>query len=254
MPELPVLYAAGGWWVVHMQFVIKAVRGLAVLACAGLQWASAAPPASPTQTPTETAAPEEPILSDIGPARGFRGEAQRPVERPVSLEMSTGQKSLDLLLELEGRAGKGNESGNGSAADEARNEAARAARKRLLEAGAPIPEKGVPTALSGANKVLLAGPAAGREGDMREADRDPASEGQRWSAGGEASGAGQDNLDADNAAVRRDYGAGGSLNNTTTRKLLSFLQEYRSWVIAGTVAATLLAWASGRASRTRRRG
>ena len=237
-----------------MQCVMKGVRWLAVLGCAGLQWASAAPITAPSQTETPTEAPtaDESRRSDIGPTRGLRNEAQRPAERTVSSDVSTGQKNLDLLLELEGRPGSANGSTNGSATDEARHEAARAARKRLLESGAPAPEKATTTPGSG-NKALMAAPAAGTDGDMNESGRDPATEGRRWSGNVGAPGANQDSSSAGDTPGHREFSDGTNFSQAPTRRLLLLLQEYREWLIAGAVAAALLALASGAASRTRRR-
>lgn len=236
-----------------MQSVTIAIRGLAVLACVGLQWASAAPVNTPAQseTPAESFTADDPQRGDIGPARGLRTEALRPAERTVSNQVSTGQKSLDLLLEMEGRTGTGNESSSGST-DEARADSARAARRRLMESGAQVPEKSVPTASTRSTKMLLADPAAAKDGDMNESARDPTIEGKRWSGGPGGSGAEPDSTGTDEGTPQRDYGMGASITNTKTRKMLMLLQEYRDWVIAGTVVTTLLVFASGAASRKRR--
>ena len=75
-------------------------------------------------------------------------------------------------------------------------------------------------------------------------------ESQRCSAGGDARGAGQDDAGAGNAMDHWDYGAGANISNAAIRKWRPLLREHLNSAIAATVAATLLALASGRASRT----
>jgi hypothetical protein len=232
-----------------MRWVLKCVSWLAMLGCCGLQWTLAAPVSIPGQPEAPAAAPaaDESHRAVVGPARGgLRSDVAQPVEKTISSDVGTGQKNLDLLLDLEGRTGSGNAAGG----EEARLEAARAARRRLLESGNAMVDKG--TAAS--PKGVLA-PAAGTGVELNESSRDPSTESRRWSGSVGTPRAMQDNgsTGSSDAPAHHNYSYGADFSNAPTRKLLLMLQEYREWVIAAAVVATLLALASGAASRTRRR-
>jgi hypothetical protein len=230
-----------------MHRVLKCVRWLAILSSCGLSWTTAAPISAPSQpeAPAEASAADESRHSDIGSARvGLRSDAARPAEKTISSDVGTGQKNLDLLLDLEGRTDKGNT----TSGEEARLEAARAARRRLLEGGAAMADKSAAIA----PKAVIA-PAVGTGAELSDSTRDPSTEGRRWSGSVGTPRAVQDNSGSSDAPAHHNYSYGADFSNAPTRKLLLLLQEYREWVIAAAVAATLLALASGAASRTRRR-
>lgn len=230
------------------------VSWLSLLVCAGSYTAQAAPIADSSQTtsPVEALSVDDVQSSDIDSVRRLKAEGQRQPEKAVSSKVSTGRKDLDLLLELTDRPQGPNGVGNGLVSEEARLEAARAARKRLMDSQPSPPEKN--GLGSDAKPVLAATAVPAVSGEVDDLDRDPVTDRPHWSGNvGVPSSAQYMSSNAGDASAHRDFSYGADFGRAPTRKVLLLLREYREWLIVGSVAAALLALVSSTLSRNRRR-
>lgn len=225
-----------------MHCIINCVRYVSLLASLALQLSHAAPVTAPSESeaPVEAVAtnPGESARAEVGPARGgLRGEA--PIAAVATgPDTATGQKNLDLLLELQGR-GVAVPVGNG------KEEASKAERRRLAE-GSGAGSAGPVTA----KNLLMPNEAT----EMAEPEHEPGTEARRWSGNLGAQGGGAEAAAGSESSGYKGDLYGVDLRNGPARKLLLLLREYREWVVGAGVAAVLLALATGAASRRRRRG
>lgn len=217
---------------------MNSIRWLLVVSWSAAQLALAAPVNEPNSTegPAESLGAGDSRPSDPGAPRSRSPDVKPPgLDKSQALESSTGQKNLDLLLELQDRP-------KAALIGGAEAEAAKPGRRRSTEGATS--QAGQPAAGS----ALLAPGSA----EMTEAGESDGTERRRWSGSLGPQFAAENGTASESSGYKGDlHGAG--LDNAPSRKFLRLLREYREWVVVAGVSAVLLMLATGAASRRHRR-